>query len=114
MNIEKFTDRARDVIMGAQALATQSQHQYITPWHLASSTLDDPDGYAQRLLSLAGVDADVLRAAVMSKINTLPKVGGQGLKRILIVRPQRLSSMPANWRPRRMINTSQSTVSSRH
>lgn len=78
MNIEKFTDRARDVIMGAQALATQSQHQYITPWHLASSTLDDPDGYAQRLLSLAGVDADVLRAAVMSKINTLPKVGGPG------------------------------------
>ena len=78
MNIEKFTDRARDVIMGAQALATQSQHQYITPWHLASSTLDDPDGYAQRLLSLAGVDADVLRAAVMSKINALPKVGGPG------------------------------------
>ena len=78
MNIDKFTDRARDVIMGAQALATQSQHQYITPWHLASSTLDDPDGYAQRLLSLAGVDADVLRAAVMSKVNTLPKVGGPG------------------------------------
>ena len=78
MNIDKFTDRARDVIMGAQALATQSQHQYITPWHLASSTLDDPDGYAQRLLSLAGVDADVLRAAVTSKVNTLPKVGGPG------------------------------------
>ena len=78
MNIDKFTDRARDVIMGAQALATQSQHQYITPWHLASSTLDDPDDYAQRLLSLAGVNADVLRAAVTSKVNTLPKVGGPG------------------------------------
>ena len=80
MNIDKFTDRARDVIIGAQALAKQSQHQYITPWHLATAALDDPDGYSRKLLGLAGVDADALRTAVLAKIQSLPKVGGPGVE----------------------------------
>lgn len=78
MNIDKFTDRARDVIMGAQALTTQSQQQYITPWHLAAAALDDAEGYARRLITLAGVDADALVTVVISKIKALPKVGGPG------------------------------------
>ena len=78
MNIEKFTDRARQVVMAAQSLAASAQNQYITPWHLAISVLQDDDGYTQRLLTLAGCDAGRLLAPIEAKVAALPKVGGPG------------------------------------
>ena len=78
MNIDKFTDRARAVVMGAQTLTTQNGHQYITPMHLALAAISDEDGYVERLFKLAGADSSVLNSALNKKLARKSKVSGPG------------------------------------
>jgi len=68
----RFTPRARNVVVESQNQAHAAHHQEISPDHLLLALFTDPDSVATRLLVGQGVDADAAAAAV-----TLPPGGDE-------------------------------------
>jgi ATP-dependent Clp protease ATP-binding subunit ClpA len=61
---ERFTDGAREAVLGAQRHAVTLDHGWIGTEHLLLGLLDDRDGRAARILEPWGVDGDLARAEV--------------------------------------------------
>ena len=78
MNIEKFTDRAREMVQGAQSAALRAGHQQLTPEHLLAAMLDDSQGLAANLISAAGGDPKAAKLGVDGALAAVPKVSGGG------------------------------------
>ncbi len=78
MNLEKYTDRAKGFVQSAQTLALREGHQQFTPMHLLKVLLDDDQGMAARLISMAGGDPKIARMEVEAALKKLPKVEGSG------------------------------------
>ena len=79
MDFEKYTERARALVQGAQSLAQRSDHQQLSPSHLLKVLLEDNEGLATTLIRSAGADPEQVRLAVDSDLAKLPKVeGGSG------------------------------------
>ncbi|QTA81194.1 Chaperone protein [Desulfonema limicola] len=73
MIIEKFTIKAQDAIEHACRLAVKKEHQYVTPWHLLYSMMEQKGNPAQDFLKKAGLETDALRARVEGQLLTQPK-----------------------------------------
>lgn len=79
MNIELFSDRAKQAIQSAQSLALARRHQQFSPEHLLKVLLEETDGLARSLIQSAGGDATAIDAAVEILLGKIPKVeGGSG------------------------------------
>lgn len=65
---ERFTDRARAVVMHAQEEARQLGHDYIGTEHLLLGLLVDPEGMSGQALTSCGIDSDGVRAEIVSRI----------------------------------------------
>ncbi len=78
MNIEKFTDRAREIVQGAQAAALRSGHQRLMPEHLLAAMLDDDQGLAGNLITAAGGDVKAAKIGVDGALAAMPQVSGGG------------------------------------
>ncbi|WP_417307753.1 ATP-dependent chaperone ClpB [Devosia sp.] len=78
MDIEKYTERARGFIQNAQQLALGSGHQQFAPLHLLKVLLDDDEGMAGNLITMAGGDARMARAETEAALAKIPKVSGDG------------------------------------
>jgi ATP-dependent Clp protease ATP-binding subunit ClpA len=61
---ERFTNGARDAVVGAQRHAVALDHGWIGTEHLLLGLLDDRDGRAARILERWAVDGDWARAEV--------------------------------------------------
>jgi ATP-dependent Clp protease ATP-binding subunit ClpB len=78
MNIEKYTERTRGFVQGAQSLAIREGHQQFTPEHVLKVLLDDEEGLAAGLIDRAGGHSrDALRGTERA-LAKLPKVQGGG------------------------------------
>ncbi len=79
MNIDLYSDRAKQAIQSAQSLALARGHQQLGPEHLLKVLLEEKDGLARTLITTAGgrpEEASVLVDAVLAKT---PRVeGGSG------------------------------------
>jgi len=79
MNIETYTDRAKQAVQSAQSLALARRHQQLGPEHLLKVLLEEKDGLARALIKSAGGRPDAADAAVEGLLAKLPKVeGGSG------------------------------------
>ncbi len=84
MNIDSYSDRAKQAIQGAQQAALARSHQQFSPEHLAKALLDGGDGpngsgLARTLISQAGGRPDEVVAAIDAALGKIPKVeGGSG------------------------------------
>ncbi len=84
MNIELYSDRAKQAIQSAQSLALASGHQQFAPEHILKVLLDERDGpngvgLAHALIQSAGGRPDEVRARTDQALTKLPKVeGGSG------------------------------------
>jgi len=79
MEFDKYTDRARTIIQGAQTLAIKAGHQQFTPEHVLKALLDDTAGLATNLIKSAGGRAPDVIDGVTQALAALPKVeGGEG------------------------------------
>lgn len=65
---ERFTDRARRVVVLAQEEARGLSHDYIGTEHLLLGLLGEQEGVAAQALGSLGVDADGVRRAVEERI----------------------------------------------
>ncbi|HSV02816.1 MAG TPA: ATP-dependent chaperone ClpB [Phenylobacterium sp.] len=79
MNIDIYSDRAKQAISSAQSLALARRHQQLAPEHLLKVLLEEKDGLARALIQSAGGRPDQADQAVEAAIAKLPKVeGGSG------------------------------------
>ncbi len=79
MNIELYSDRAKQAIQSAQSLAVARRHQQLGPEHLLKVLLEETDGLARALIESAGGKPDAIDQAVDAQLGKLPKVeGGAG------------------------------------
>jgi ATP-dependent Clp protease ATP-binding subunit ClpB len=74
MNAERFTEKAREAIAGAQKIAARMDHQSIDAEHLLLSLLDQEKGLTAAVLNKAGVSVDALTIRVQREVEKLPKV----------------------------------------
>ena len=77
MTPETFTDRSRQAITDAVALAASSGHPEVTPVHLAATLLAPEDGFVTSILDRLGADRGALRADVEGLLKSLPRVTGE-------------------------------------
>ncbi|MGI4818921.1 MAG: ATP-dependent chaperone ClpB [Janthinobacterium lividum] len=76
MNIEQYSDRAKQVIQSAQSLALARRHQQFAPEHLLKVLLEERDGLARNLIIKAGGDANRAVADIETALKKRPQVSG--------------------------------------
>jgi ATP-dependent Clp protease ATP-binding subunit ClpB len=71
--IERFSLKAQDAIERASRLAVKKEHRVVTPWHLLHGMLEQEGSQAERYLSEAEVNSEVLGAKLDGQLLTQPK-----------------------------------------
>ncbi|MDB5452227.1 MAG: clpB, partial [Caulobacteraceae bacterium] len=79
MNIDLYSDRAKQAIQSAQSLALARRHQQLAPEHLLKVLLEEKDGLARALIESAGGRPAEAERATDAALDKTPKVeGGSG------------------------------------
>jgi len=79
MNIELYSDRAKQAIQSAQSLALARRHQQLAPEHLLKVLLEEKDGLSRALIQAAGGRPDAADSATEALLAKIAKVeGGSG------------------------------------
>ncbi len=78
MDMNQFTQKTREAIQRAQAIAVEYQHMQVDQEHLASALVEDDNGLIPQLLNQSGVDVTVLRQALTEALGRIPRVSGPG------------------------------------
>ena len=76
MDLNRFTEKAREALAGSQTLAAKMGHQQIDLEHLLLTLLDQERGLTPAILNKAGVAADALTLKLQRELEKLPKVTG--------------------------------------
>src|SRR5262245_7900170 len=74
MDLSRFTEKAREAIVGSQKLAARMTHQQIDLEHLLLSLLDQEKGLVPAILNKAGAPVDALTIKVQRELDKVPKV----------------------------------------
>lgn len=78
MNIERYTEKSRQILQNAQALALASGHQKFTSQHLLAAMLNDSDSLAIKLISSCNGNAQLAQAQNQTSLDKIPVVQGSG------------------------------------
>jgi ATP-dependent Clp protease ATP-binding subunit ClpB len=79
LNIDVYSDLAKQAIQSSQSLALARRHQQLSPEHLLKVLLEEKDGLSRALIQSAGGRPDDADAEVDQILGRLPKVeGGSG------------------------------------
>jgi len=79
MNIDVYSDRAKQAVQAAQSIALARQNQQFAPEHLLKALLDAQDGLARDLIKQAGGDPAKASAANDAALDKIAQVeGGSG------------------------------------
>ncbi|MDE3060843.1 MAG: ATP-dependent chaperone ClpB [Pseudomonadota bacterium] len=84
MDFEKYTDKSKQIVQAAQALALRSGHQRFVPEHVLFALLDDRERMAEQLIRSCGGDPARLRAAAENALKAIPKVEGSGAGQLFV------------------------------
>jgi len=76
MNINKYTEKAQEAILGAQQLADREGHPEITPEHLLLTLLEQRDGIVPEIARKMNADPAALAAAVRAELGKQPRAHG--------------------------------------
>jgi len=76
MDLNRFTEKARDVVTASQRIAARMNHQQIDLEHVLSALLEQERGLVPIVLAKAGVAVDPLRVKLAMELEKLPKVTG--------------------------------------
>ena len=79
MNLDLYSDRAKQAVQSAQSLALARRHQQFAPEHLLKVLLEERDGLARNLITAAGGDARRAEADIETALSKRAQVtGGSG------------------------------------
>ena len=81
MQMDKYTNKAREIVSSAQGLAAKNDHQQITPLHIFACLLEESDGICKHIITLAGGNVQKAEESLQTRLKALPQVqvsgGGQ-------------------------------------
>ena len=78
MDFNKFTEKSREAIAGAQTLMTERGNPMLETWHILAALLAQDGGIVPALLAKMKIDAAGFARNVEREIDRLPKVSGGG------------------------------------
>jgi ATP-dependent Clp protease ATP-binding subunit ClpB len=78
MQIEKYSDAAKQLMQAAQSEALRRDHQRFLPEHVLVASLKSFDKTPRNLLQAAGADVAQLQAALEAKLQAQPAISGNG------------------------------------
>ncbi len=90
MDINKFTEKAREALQASQQLAIRQSHQQIDVEHLLLTLLEQEGGLTPAILKKAGVAPEALTLRVQRELEKLPRVSGETSNYTLTGRLNRL------------------------
>jgi ATP-dependent Clp protease ATP-binding subunit ClpB len=76
MNLEKWTEQARQAVAQSQVLAREMNHSQIDVPHLAAVLLRDSAGLPAKIVSKAGLSPDAVYKAAQAELGRLPRISG--------------------------------------
>jgi len=76
MNINKYTEKAQEAIIGAQQLADRAGHPEILPEHLLITLVEQREGIVPEIVRKMNADPAAIASAVREEINKLPRAHG--------------------------------------
>lgn len=76
MNIEKWTQKAREAVDGAKTIATRTGQQQIDIEHVLLALLSDSQGLIPNLLSKIGISVPQIIARTQETVDSKPKISG--------------------------------------
>jgi ATP-dependent Clp protease ATP-binding subunit ClpB len=87
MDLERFTQKAREALLDAQHLAEEHQHPAIEPAHLLLALARQPEGVVPAILTRLAGSPDFLTQELQRDLESRPRVSGgsspPGLSRLL-------------------------------
>ena len=78
MNIERFTEKAQQAIVQAQAAATRLEHNELDAEHILLALLEQEEGLVPQILKKTGVEPAHVLQQVQTALRDRPKVSGDG------------------------------------
>jgi len=90
VQMDKYTERAREALMLGQQVAARHQHTQVDTEHLLVALLEQPDGVATQILERIGVDHNEVRRAAEQVLGRTPSVvvHGSGAPQQIYITPQ--------------------------
>jgi ATP-dependent Clp protease ATP-binding subunit ClpB len=76
MDLNKYTEKAREAVIAAQQLAEELNHAQIEPEHLLVTLVEQADGIVPAVLRKLNVDPTGLARAVRTELDRTPKAYG--------------------------------------
>src|SRR6185369_7006281 len=76
MNINKYTEKAQEAIVGAQQLADREGHPEITPEHLLLTLVEQQGGIVPEILRKLNVDPTTIAAQLRTELGRSPRAHG--------------------------------------
>ncbi|HVL41342.1 MAG TPA: Clp protease N-terminal domain-containing protein, partial [Brevundimonas sp.] len=76
MNLDLYSDRAKQAVQSAQSLALARRHQQFAPEHLLKVLLEERDGLARNLITAAGGDPAKAEQATETALSKRAQVSG--------------------------------------
>jgi ATP-dependent Clp protease ATP-binding subunit ClpB len=84
MQIEKYSDAAKQLMQAAQAEALKRDHQRFTPEHILISALKSFDKTPRQLVQAAGGNAEKLQEMLEARLKAQPSVSGTGAGQLML------------------------------
>ncbi len=84
MQIEKYTDAAKQLMQSAQAEALRRDHQRFLPEHILIAALKQMDKASRHLLQAAGGNVEQLQQATEALLTAQPSVSGGGAGNLML------------------------------
>ena len=76
MNINRFTEKAQEAIIGAQSVAAEASHSEITPEHLLVTLVEQEGGIVPSVLRKVGLDPAQAAREARALLDAMPKAYG--------------------------------------
>ncbi len=76
MNVEKFTTKSREALLGAQQVAREFGNNELRGLHLLAALLRQEDGLVPSILNQCGIQVKLFQNSLDEELAQLPKVGG--------------------------------------
>ncbi|GAB4320265.1 MAG: ATP-dependent chaperone ClpB [Phototrophicales bacterium] len=80
MDLNRYTNKAQQALMAAQALATDYGHSSIEPVHVLTSLLAQENGVVPQLISKIGAAPASVLSEVQTRLDGLPRVSGSNVQ----------------------------------
>jgi ATP-dependent Clp protease ATP-binding subunit ClpB len=81
MDLNQFTEKARQAVADSQKLAARLNHQQIDVEHVLTALLDQEKGLAPAILQKAGLSTDAVTIKLQRELDKLPRVTGDADQR---------------------------------